>query len=402
MWWKSWICAAVAGGLVAMASPGSASPPATNAPIVVVVEGAGKDEGQARKAALREAVAQAVGSLIDVKTVVRNDRVVKDEVTEFSGGFVKSFDTLAVRPDEPGGVRVRIRATVERLRLFDRPVEEKRNVCELNGSDLLATKQPRAESRRAATALLAHLYADVPKLARAEVKGPPKPSPDGRGLILSITVSADPGRYAAFASRATAILDRVSAAKDGIVLTAGRIAPGHYGYRAAGGRTPHGVFSQPTINDNTPPGHAIWLATPAGEASKLRWALYWVDAEPPSKLDLVGGQPVVRARLEDAAGVAVAENVAPMTSQPSSQWLSPEPWFLGSVSRRDFPTPSARRSTASVFIAPVWSTLNPDATRPEYRPYITIQHKVSVSDADLQRVRRVTATVEFARPGLAR
>lgn len=402
MWWKRWVSMAVASGLVTMVSPLSASPPSSNEPVMVVVEGTGRDEEHARKAAFREAVSQAVGTLIDVETVVRNDRLVKNQIIEFGGGFVKSFDTLAVEPVKPEGVRVRIRATVERLRLFDRPVRPKASVRELNGADLLATKQTRQDARRAATALIAQLYADLPKLARAEVKGPPKPSPDGRGLSVNLAVSVDPERYAAFARRATAVLDRVSAARDGIVLTASRAGPDHFVYRSAGGRTPPGVFSQPAANDNTPPGYAVWLATPAGGPEKLRWALYWVDGEPPSATDLIAGSPVVRVRLEDVGGDVVAEDVVRLTSRTVVPSPSPDPWFLGSVCRRDFPTALARTSTASVFIAPVWSTLDPDAGRPEYRPSITRRHTIPVSDADLGRVRRVTATVEFARSTLAR
>jgi hypothetical protein len=404
MKWKRWVSAVATGGLLVMTPPLVAAPPAVgNAPITVVVEGTGRDEEQARKAALREAVSQAVGTLIDAETVVRNDQLVKDQIVEFSGGFVKSFETLSAKPGEAGGVRVRIRATVERLRLFDRPVEAKSTARELNGADLLATKQTREDARRAATELLAQLYADVPKLAKAEVKGEPKVSRDGRGLMVDVVVSADPERYAAFARRATAILDRVAAARDGIVLTASRVEQGgHFQYRAAGGRTPQGVFSQPPLDDRTPPGYAVWLATPAGGPNRLRWALYWVDAEPPAASDLVGGSPTARVRLEDVVGDAVAEDVVRLTAGAQGPGSPADPWLLGSVARRSFKADGERRSTASVFLAPVWSTLDPDARRPEYRPAVSFTRTVPVSDADLRRVRRVTATVEFEGAGRRR
>src|SRR5580765_4148859 len=61
---------------------------------VVVAEGTGRDEKEARAAALRDAVSRVVGSLVDAETLVKNDRVIRDRVLEFSGGFVKTYDRL--------------------------------------------------------------------------------------------------------------------------------------------------------------------------------------------------------------------------------------------------------------------------------------------------------------------
>lgn len=169
----------MAGGPVTMPGSVLALPPAKSDPVIVAVEKSGKDEEQSKEAAFRESVAQAVGLLIDVKEVVRNDRLVADQVVEFTGEYVRSFDTLAIQPINSGGVKVRIRATAERLRLFNRAVGAKRGVRELNGSGLVTTTQTREGSRRAATALLAQLGTDVRKLARAEVTGSPGPSVDG-------------------------------------------------------------------------------------------------------------------------------------------------------------------------------------------------------------------------------
>ena len=43
---------------------------------VVVAEGTGKDEKEARAAAFREAVSRAVGTLVEAETLVQNDQIV--------------------------------------------------------------------------------------------------------------------------------------------------------------------------------------------------------------------------------------------------------------------------------------------------------------------------------------
>ena len=48
----------------------------------VTVEGVGKTEASAKKAAFREAIQKVVGVLIDANTQVKNEEIIKDEVLE--------------------------------------------------------------------------------------------------------------------------------------------------------------------------------------------------------------------------------------------------------------------------------------------------------------------------------
>jgi hypothetical protein len=79
---------------------------------IVVADGTGKDEKAARSAAFPEAVSQAVGPLIEAEVLVRNDRIVKDEVLEFSGSFIQTYETLAVESVAGGRIHVRIQHTL--------------------------------------------------------------------------------------------------------------------------------------------------------------------------------------------------------------------------------------------------------------------------------------------------
>ena len=58
--------------------------------ISVVATGIGKDRDEALKSALRAAVEQAVGVLVDAETLVTNDKLVTDKILTFSDGFVQT------------------------------------------------------------------------------------------------------------------------------------------------------------------------------------------------------------------------------------------------------------------------------------------------------------------------
>src|SRR6478736_5914325 len=88
------LVAALALALTAAAAGPAAAADDKTPTAVVVAEGTGRDEKEARAAALRDAVSRVVGSLVDAETLVRNDRVIREQVLEFSGGFVKTYDPL--------------------------------------------------------------------------------------------------------------------------------------------------------------------------------------------------------------------------------------------------------------------------------------------------------------------
>lgn len=60
----------------------------------VVVTGAGETAEKATEDALRNAVEQAVGALIDAKTMVEGDQVIQDKILRMSNAFVERYDVL--------------------------------------------------------------------------------------------------------------------------------------------------------------------------------------------------------------------------------------------------------------------------------------------------------------------
>lgn len=83
--------------------------------VTVEAEGLGTTPDAALKNAFRAAVQQAVGLLVDEKTLIENDKLISDSVLTYSDGLVQTYETLA--PPAPardinGMYRTRIRAVV--------------------------------------------------------------------------------------------------------------------------------------------------------------------------------------------------------------------------------------------------------------------------------------------------
>lgn len=386
-----------------------AAPPAKeDAVAVVVAEGLGKDEKEARKAAFRDAVSKVVGSLIDSETLVKNDEIISERILEYSGGFVKTYDTLKVEKADGGLVRVRIKATVERLQIVGKLQDAKVTTKEVKGTDLLAEKLTKEEARKNAAELLAKLYAEIPKLARAEVRGKPELAADGKGLAVDLVISADPKAYAEFAKRATALLDKLALNKDSVLLTGTALSDiaGAYTYQQPFGASPDTIFGKPDLGPKTPRGYAIWMVSFADESrQKMRWNLYWVDADLGKSLATLPTSPRIKVRFNDAKGEVVTEDELPLSKDPLRDFTAGlGPWFLCNVEKRSkthFET-GETTNTASVFIAPVFSDIGCSSFAYYYIPARAVTHKVRLTDAELERVKEVKAAVEFKQTGDSR
>ncbi len=77
----------------------------------VVAGDVAKATDQATQNALREAVAQSAGTLIQADTLTKNSTLVRDEVAAHTSGFVKSYEVTAKSQDK-GVVKVTVKAQV--------------------------------------------------------------------------------------------------------------------------------------------------------------------------------------------------------------------------------------------------------------------------------------------------
>jgi len=125
----------------------------------VIVEGIGKSEASAKKAAYKEAVARVVGVLVDSTTLIKNDKIIDEELLEYSGGFVTKAELISSKTDDEGLVRVRVRCVVEqaqvRKKLESLKVFNARTVVVNVDSESLAAKEMgKADMQKNATELI--------------------------------------------------------------------------------------------------------------------------------------------------------------------------------------------------------------------------------------------------------
>jgi hypothetical protein len=116
--------------------------------ITVMTVGMGADSDGALKNALRNAVTQAVGSIIDSETMVQNDEVIQDKILSHSGGFVEEYDIVGQPRAENGLVSVTINAKVKRMNL--KKEMESNNIFQIKKIDgKVFTKQIQLEDSAA-------------------------------------------------------------------------------------------------------------------------------------------------------------------------------------------------------------------------------------------------------------
>lgn len=389
---------------------------------VVVAEGTGRDENEARAAALRDAVSRVVGSLVDAETLVKNDRVIRDRVLEFSGGFVRTYDPLGTETLPGGLVRVRIRATVERLRVAERLAEAKVTAAPVRGADLLAERMTGDEARTNATALLTRLFVELPQVAVAEIRGKPRLSADRAALVVDVDVSADPTAYARFADRAAALLDKVAVHKESVAFTGRLNRTALVGLRAdpaddGPASVPAHVFGRRDVLDpmraklGPGPGYTVWLMTGAdGRSETTRWTAYRVDADLARSTRDVRREPVAVVTLADRAGAAVAAGEAPVarlvTLDAFGRTAVPvrAAWFLADLGGgaggvgTTFTVPGDDRpAPPAVVIAPLtwWRVEHVADWGLGYAPAVRITKRFKLPDDELGRVTAATARVEF-------
>jgi hypothetical protein len=103
----------------------------------VVTEGVGRTPDEAEKDAWRAAVGQVVGAMVDTETLVKNDKLVVDQVLSYSSGYIERFNVLS--RDSAGGLfRVRLEAWVKRTKLQERLTSLRVVRLDVSGKDLAA------------------------------------------------------------------------------------------------------------------------------------------------------------------------------------------------------------------------------------------------------------------------
>lgn len=375
--------------------------PAADAPevVTVVAEGAGTTPEAATKDAIRNAVRQVVGVLIDSETLVKNDDLISDRLIAASNGFVTKYEKLSEKKDG-GLIRVRIKAVVEKGQVASRLKEAKVITTAVDGSSLAAEKMTKEEARKNAKALIAKQFVGFEKLLKAEVVGRPALDKEG-SLVAQVIVGVDEDKYFAKIKDLEAVLDKVAAKKDTLLVTPQQgFGNKDFPIRSFGRefRFQHnGYKPEADLQAST-----IWVMNFAdAKRTKLRWNVYRVDASLADAVKPLEGDYTLEVTLTDANGKTVGVEEMPLYSR--GEW---EPrrsssrvhrtnvrdfdgWMLVSAwqgpGEYDPRYPVVIATAPFAFFSESWVVMQADRL-----PYVA---KFKLTDAELARVKSATCRV---------
>lgn len=182
--------------------------------MLVVATGVGLDPEQAKQNAFSAAIEQAVGVLVDAKTIVENDQIVTDQVLTVSRGFVEEFKPI--RSWEKDGLHyVRIQAAVAMTRLADRLTAHKMSVRDVEGELMYRQAQHDIKNAETAADMFCEIIQDfkMDALVQVQIQGTPTEiSKDDVRTTLQVNyiLTPDMENWRDFYGKVTPFLNRLS------------------------------------------------------------------------------------------------------------------------------------------------------------------------------------------------
>lgn len=120
----------------------------------VIASGTGATQEEANRNALWNAVEQAVGVLLDAKTVVENEKVIQERILTASNGFVEGSPEILSETQVGKGWRVRVKAKV-RTGQLTKKLKENNITTKVEGKGLFAEAITKLEGERRALDMIA-------------------------------------------------------------------------------------------------------------------------------------------------------------------------------------------------------------------------------------------------------
>jgi hypothetical protein len=180
--------------------------------VTVIAEGVGTIADEATKDALRNAVRQVVGTVVDAETLIKDDKIISDKVLTYSDGFVKTYKELNQFANK-GLIRVRISAEVERRSVVAKLKENKVKVSEVDGKGLFAETVTDLEAAKNAKELLQKALKDFNKSNLSAVVGKPvivKKTDDGAIVRFDIQIQPNIKAFEASSKKLQELLFKIS------------------------------------------------------------------------------------------------------------------------------------------------------------------------------------------------
>jgi len=185
--------------------------------INVTATGIGKDKEAALKDALRAAVEQAVGVLVDAETVVVNDDLIRDKILTFSGGFVQTYKQLGEpRVRDDGLVYVRISAEVKRNELGAELRKTGVTKEPLDGESLIAERMTKIRSREDGIEMLKWMIEErLLNCISVSKAAEPRFDLNQNKVVLEIRTTLDYAKYSVFVKHFTDVLKKLGVQYEG-------------------------------------------------------------------------------------------------------------------------------------------------------------------------------------------
>jgi hypothetical protein len=129
------------------------------------VEAQANTEEQARLEGFRQAVEQAIGTLVLSETEVRNGRVDLRELTSYASGFVYRYNIVSREPVTQGGVKLVMDVTVRRSSIADRLLNTSAGGAAVPAQDMAARIDTILDERQRGDQVVAQVLRDFPRRA---------------------------------------------------------------------------------------------------------------------------------------------------------------------------------------------------------------------------------------------
>ena len=178
----------------------------------VVVEGVGSTEFAAKKMAYQEAVRKVVGVSIDSKIQVKNDKIIREELLEFSGGFVKKVEVLSSQKEKDGLVRVKVKCLVEKAQVISKLEDLNVKVVNIDGTNLAAKEMTLEKMREEGTAMLSKalkerqlVFTTIPPKSLDDLKK----APDG-SFYIPVRLAYDADKVKAWTKKWVPIFEKMA------------------------------------------------------------------------------------------------------------------------------------------------------------------------------------------------
>jgi hypothetical protein len=179
--------------------------------IEVVATGMGKDSDSALKNALRAAVEQVVGTMIDSETLARNDEIITEQILSYSGGFVESHKVIGSPKLQDGLVSVKIAARVREMKLRERLTAAKLSAFSVDGGNLFGEMVTKEQEKEAGALMLKQALQGFPEnVLEAKVVGKPEYSADKKKTLIEVDLSINKRKYRIFVNKLKTVLDQLA------------------------------------------------------------------------------------------------------------------------------------------------------------------------------------------------